>query len=347
MTNHLSSEAAQVIGLFVEATLYGVYIVSFGFLLFYILFAESPKRRWRWPTGMRAVTLAVAVILAINSTLNLSLGLRRMMQTYVYKTESQGPTWIDLAKPYTVTLQTLIADIFLTYRCWVVYGKIWTVAIFPISLSLGSLALYTWTMVMQTQITLNGSVTVEFKASRILAPLYIAQFALTTALNIYTTSFIVYRIAKMDRAIPHSQSSTTCSAQSGTHLGHDYPDQLKHVSRIVIDSAIIYTAVCVMTFASYKSSVQYITSAVDIIAIGIVFNMIVIRLALERSRAQRCQSKGTLSTLKFDSFPNPQESASSSTDTRSLNTMKFSPGSDADSASNIMETEKDEDRNDV
>lgn len=98
MVDHLSSEAAQVIGLFVEATLYGAYLVSFGFVTFYILCTETPQRRWRWPSGIRAVTLAVAVVLAINSTLNLSLGLRRMMQAYVYKVHSKTPTWIDLAK---------------------------------------------------------------------------------------------------------------------------------------------------------------------------------------------------------------------------------------------------------
>lgn len=42
-------------------------------------------------------------------------------------------------------------------------------------------------MVVQTQITLDSTVSVEAKASQKLAPLYIAQFALTTTLNIYTT----------------------------------------------------------------------------------------------------------------------------------------------------------------
>lgn len=99
MVDHLRSDAAQIAGLFVEAVLYGIYLVSFGFVLFYTLCVGSP-RRWGRPSGIRLASFVVAVILAINSTVNLSLGLTRMMLVYIYKAHSKIPTWINLAKVY-------------------------------------------------------------------------------------------------------------------------------------------------------------------------------------------------------------------------------------------------------
>lgn len=96
MVDHLRSDAAQMAGLFVESVLYGIYLVTLGYVLICIFRSESGTMRW--PSGIRIGTLVVALILATNSTLNLAWGLTRMMQTYIFKIATKGPTWIDLAK---------------------------------------------------------------------------------------------------------------------------------------------------------------------------------------------------------------------------------------------------------
>ncbi|KAF8875868.1 hypothetical protein CPB84DRAFT_1853139 [Gymnopilus junonius] len=272
MVDHLRSDAAQMAGLCIEAVLYGIYLVTLSFVLVYIFRSESGS--WRRPTGIRIGTLAVALILAINSTLNLAWGLTRIMQTYIFKIGAKGPTWIDLAKPYTVIIQTLTADLFLTYRCWAVYGKSLRVALCPSALA--------W----------RASGSRQLKLTRF----FTAQFALTTTLNVYATSAIVYRIWKTDRS-PDFVSSVDPNSNNRQRR-----TKFQRINQIIVQSALIYTSASIMAFASYKSNAQYITSAVDIIAVGLAFNLIVIRLALERTEGRReVGSEGRLTTLKFTS----------------------------------------------
>ncbi|KAF8907973.1 hypothetical protein CPB84DRAFT_249242 [Gymnopilus junonius] len=110
------------------------------------------------------------------------------MQTYIFKIAAKGPTWIDLAKPYTVIIQTLTADLFLTYRCWAVYGKSLRVALLPICLSLASLGVFIRIIIIQSGMNSKfGTVSHQVKAAQALLGLFTAQFALTTTLNVYAT----------------------------------------------------------------------------------------------------------------------------------------------------------------
>lgn len=106
MVDHLRSDAAQMAALFVEAVLYGIYLVSLCFVLIYIL-RDGPGR-WRMPSGIRAVTLTVALILGINSTLNIGWGLTRQLRTYIFNPQMKKATWIDLAKVRAAFFETRI-----------------------------------------------------------------------------------------------------------------------------------------------------------------------------------------------------------------------------------------------
>ncbi|KDR66384.1 hypothetical protein GALMADRAFT_147976 [Galerina marginata CBS 339.88] len=300
MADHLRSDAAQMAGLFVEAVLYGMYVITLGFVLVYIFRSECGT--WRRPSGIRVGTLIVALVLGTNSTLNLAWGLARMMQTYIFRVGVKGPTWMDLAKPYTVIIQTLTADLFLTYRCWAVYGGSWRAAMLPVLLSLASLGVFIRIIIIQTGMNSQfGTVSHQVKAALALAPLFTTQFALTTALNVYATSSIAYRIWKADHTSERTFSTTS------THRDSVNGGRFRRLIRIIVDSALIYTAASTMAFASYKSNAQYITSAVDIIAVGIAFNLIIIRLAHDRSRERFEASKNKLTTLEFNDSRSKQE----------------------------------------
>ncbi|PPQ97223.1 hypothetical protein CVT26_000749 [Gymnopilus dilepis] len=352
MVDHLRSDAAQMAGLFVESVLYGIYLVTLGYVLICIFRSESGTMRW--PSGIRIGTLVVALILATNSTLNLAWGLTRMMQTYIFKIATKGPTWIDLAKPYTVIIQTVTADFFLvrgnntflvvfssdmipqTYRCWAVYGKSFRVALMPICLSLAGLGVFIRIIIIQSGMNSKfGTDSHQVKAAEALLGLFTAQFVLTTVLNVYATSAIVYRIWKTDRNPDLVSSSGPRSAHPQRRT------RFQRINHIIVQSALIYTCASIMAFGSYKSNAQYITSAVDIMAVGIAFNLIVIRLARERARGHpEVISEPKLTTLKFTSNPSDtRHSGHHSDSTNSLHLASPSTLLDTDSSHSQREKE--------
>jgi len=97
MTDGLSTSIGIFVGLFVEAIFYGIYLVTFGKTLVCI-FEPPTGHGWKRPEGIRLVTLIVALALCANCTLNLFLGLVRMLQTYIFLENKPLSYWINIAK---------------------------------------------------------------------------------------------------------------------------------------------------------------------------------------------------------------------------------------------------------
>lgn len=131
MTERLSSDDAIIAGLFVQAVLYGVFAVTFYQTVLALLWQdrtdqrnrdndvegdaqtpsstpelERPKRkkvtsRVQKPTGIRIATLFIATALWLNGTLNLALGLVRVLWLVSRRTSTGRKgmgNWIELAK---------------------------------------------------------------------------------------------------------------------------------------------------------------------------------------------------------------------------------------------------------
>ncbi|PPQ80972.1 hypothetical protein CVT26_003518 [Gymnopilus dilepis] len=120
MPDGLSTDNATMVGLFVEAVFYGVYLVTFFQTLVCLLHypadtgsGQLDEWKIRLPRGIRLITLIVTLALFVNCSLNLFFGLVRMLQTYIFLLKEKPSYWINLARPFNVTSQTLIADIFL------------------------------------------------------------------------------------------------------------------------------------------------------------------------------------------------------------------------------------------
>lgn len=97
MTFSLSTNNASMVGLFIEAIFYGIYLVTFGQTMVCIL--RSPTGRgWKVPQGVRLLTLIVALALCLNSTLNLFFGLVRKLQMYIFDQNEPANYWINLAQ---------------------------------------------------------------------------------------------------------------------------------------------------------------------------------------------------------------------------------------------------------
>ena len=213
MSDSLRPDLAQLVGLFVEAILYGVYLLTFAQVLTRILVISTPPspsypssplsqrhrdcilRHRRDSSGTTTTgslrikplakihlpTLLVALLLWVNGTLNISLGMVRAAQTFVYRTGGTGFTWIGITKSFTVSVQIMLADGMLVYRCWRAYNKSTTIILLPMLLWIVGAGATIWTLY------LNVNASGKPLYMGVQYPLSCVFWAFTMGLNIYTT----------------------------------------------------------------------------------------------------------------------------------------------------------------
>ncbi|TFK36547.1 hypothetical protein BDQ12DRAFT_576569, partial [Crucibulum laeve] len=275
MADGLRSDTAQIVAVFVESIFYGLFLVTFFYCLRALLCTESYRRGWR---NVNWSMLIIALVFWISGTLNLAFGLLRLLQAFVYNTGPQkvtqlGLDWVNVAKAVTISLQMIFGDGVLVYRCWTVYGKSWIVAFTPIILWMGIVALTIWLVYIQANISLGSRL-----YNPLAFPVCTAMWGVTIFLNVLATSLIVYRIWTVDRENNCNRQSLSPSHRPARKTG------LHITMKIIIESGLVYTLTSITVFISHlaRSNALYITSAAHIMVIGIVFDLIIIRIAEHR-----------------------------------------------------------------
>ncbi|KAF9552273.1 hypothetical protein CPC08DRAFT_714748 [Agrocybe pediades] len=245
---------AHLAGLFVSCILYGFHIVSFAFTLRSLAWAKS-----RWG-DINVLFLVVACFLLGNASFDLILDFQQAVKAFVYNEAGGGPlgvfenisNWANVTKSLSVVVQTLVGDAMLIYRCFIIYSRSYLVILLPVILWLGGFAATIWVIYLEA--TLHSRVLVTAKQLRPSGSLF---WGLTIALNVITTSLLVWRIWRLDRR-----------NKSGTLCGDFVPETrrlLRDVVRIIVESGLLYTASALATFVIFicKSNAIYvITGAV-------------------------------------------------------------------------------------
>ncbi|GLB42370.1 hypothetical protein LshimejAT787_1103850 [Lyophyllum shimeji] len=274
MTNSkFSSDAAQLVAVFVECIFYGLYLVTFAVSLKCILWS-SPERTLASRLASNWSMFTVVMLMFNFLTLNLALGLVRLLQGLVYHSHTAGGSiaelgqdWVNIVKPLTVHLQTITADMVLIYRCWIMCDKRRRMVLLPILLWLGGVGVTALSMYQQGVLTFGSRVN-----GGAISHVYISFWSSTIVLNLYATTLIVLRIWRaVNQTAKAQRLSPLFSSQSQTRV------QL--VMRIVIESALVYTIMSFIVFINQLtgSTSVYITTAAEIQLSGIAFNLILIR----------------------------------------------------------------------
>ncbi|KAJ7431323.1 hypothetical protein FB451DRAFT_1157165 [Mycena latifolia] len=266
-------DSAQIVGLFMETLLYGVYLVTLVPCLYALLWSPADhhfKNRIHWSM------LTAAILMFTFATLDVTFGLRHNLDAFVYYTGPGGAKeelenisyWVNVMKTADYVAQTCIGDAILIYRCYMVWGKKWMIIIPSFFLWLGGTtcgAILTYTFA-----TLNKAALIDTASA---TPWVDSMIALTLSMNILTTSLIVYRIWSVDKETS-SMVATSSTARSRR------VSRLKSIMRILIDSAALYTISVIIFVATYiaGSNANYGTSDNVVQIIGICFNMIIIRV---------------------------------------------------------------------
>ncbi|KDR70445.1 hypothetical protein GALMADRAFT_76235 [Galerina marginata CBS 339.88] len=250
---------AHLIELFVESIMYGVHAVSAGYCIRTLL---CTRNRWKTAHEISWAMFAVATTLLVNATFNVILQFHHTLKAFVFSTGPGGPlqSFLDISDWEN------IAKI---YRCWVICDRSWLVIALPIFLWIGTFGAAVWVTFLEA--TLHSQVLLS---GRQLKPAGTTFWALTTSLNIITTSLLVWRIWRVDRA------------NMGVRVDHDFagnrsPSALQRVIRIIVESGLMYTATACVIFVTdaVGSNALYPASGVEIQVTGVAFNLIIIRAA--------------------------------------------------------------------
>ncbi|KAF9263823.1 hypothetical protein L218DRAFT_944281 [Marasmius fiardii PR-910] len=269
--------AAQIVALFMECILYGIYLVSFGYCLQAILVEKAyTPSGFRFKSNINWTILVFALLLGLVATIDVAFGLRHILDAFVYYKGPGGAAeelqnisyWVNVMKTVDSIVQTYIGDIMLLYRCYIVYGRSWKVII-PLVIfwiggsTCGALLIYTFA-------TLEAPALITTTNAR---PFGDASIGLSLALNIVTTGLIVWKIWSMDKQNTSIMTNNTdIRARS----------KLRQIVRIIIDSAALYTiatTIFVILYAAGSNASYALSDAI----IGISFNLIIIRVTAKRS----------------------------------------------------------------
>ncbi|KAJ7119029.1 hypothetical protein C8R44DRAFT_536202, partial [Mycena epipterygia] len=261
-----------------ESIFWGVYVVTLGFCLKELLRTQN---RWKKAAEISKPMLAVTILMGVIATFDLCLTFVINLNAFVFYDGPGGPKaafdntsgWLDVMGSTDVILQTVLGDVMLIYRCWIVYGRSWLAIAVPIILAIAGLICIGFTIFLEVTLPAASQFSSPYKQ------VVISTWALTICINVITTSLIVFRIWRVDRQNSGllSQNTISLSSKSPYH----------NARRIIIESGLLYTTVATGTAIVYISGSNAFAplTGIDIQMIGIAFNLILIRVYRNRAAA--------------------------------------------------------------
>jgi len=259
----IAIDKAGIVALVVECCFFGIFTTFFCVTL-WVLFNKSSTGR---ASRFLVLTVCSLYILAVT---HLSIDVCRAVQAFVgYADIPHGsivfygklnePT--EIVKTAVYASETVLADSFFVWRCYVVWDKRWPIIVLPITMVIGtasSAAGLCWAFSKAAP----GNVVFE----SVLAPWVASAWSTTLATNVTCTVLISFRIWRGQRRLKQAGMSST----------------LLPVMIIVIESGAIYSSGLISALAAYASgnNSQYIIRDFLPSLIGIVFTTIIIRVAL-------------------------------------------------------------------
>jgi hypothetical protein len=274
-------DTAAIFSTTMEAILYGFSVLMFVGTMWTLTY----KRRMKEIN--RPIAL-VAFMLLILSTAHMIVDIIRIEQGLVtYRdTFPGGPAafFADISqitfvvKNIIYTMQTMVGDGMVIYRCYVVWQSVWIVIVpsllwFGITVC-GSIAVYS-----VSQVTSEGA-NIFAKAT---GQWITAFYAMTLASNLWSSGFLAYRIWSMERNV---------SAIRTSRRGSMMP-----IVRVLADAAILYSVTLLSALVCFveANNGQYVILDMIMPIISIAFYMVIIRMAI------KSRNHSYLSTVGVDS----------------------------------------------
>lgn len=258
-------DESQIVGLFTESVLYGIYLMTFLSCMRLLLFRDGSLQSF---SSLNHTMVAAALAMFLFGTLDVAFGLRHNLDAFIYSQGYGTPIaqfssisyWVNVMKMVSYVGQTFVGDSILLFRCWVVYNKRLLIIFTPLVLWLGGIACGITACYFEATTNSNSL------NSPALVPFISSMLSLTLAMNLLTTVLIVRRI---------------WSIRTGGKLEQDTQRPLSRLTRVLIESGTLYTFSIIILFILYMTSnnAQFIVSDAVVQIIGITFNLVLTRVA--------------------------------------------------------------------
>jgi len=245
--------------------LYGAYAILFGLCVYVLL-----KRRVKG--AVNKPFLITALLAFTLNTGHIIVGIVRALQAFSDEGSSSSAidyyaqSWLplDIIRQVLMVTTSLVADIMVTYRCYLVWSCQWTVIVAPVILLVAAavaafVSVYNFSQLKPGQPFLNSNNINWGYASFIL---WLATIVLLTSLIVYRLRFI----ALQTRAL----------------LGKEHGNRYNYIMTVILESGVIYalSALALLILCIMRSVYQAV--AFDAIAqiTGITATLIIVRIGL-------------------------------------------------------------------
>ncbi|KIL62811.1 hypothetical protein M378DRAFT_743882 [Amanita muscaria Koide BX008] len=254
-----------VIALFVQATLYGLYMVTFVCCARWLVFDDDGWRFRPW-TQVNLPMLTATVLVFLFETTEICAS-AALVHEALLEQESLFVKNIVIVNTTLEIATMLIADAVMILRCWVIYAKSWRIIYPPLLL---------WISMVGCTISLL-SLMREDMLDTLIVPVFATVLACNISNNVYVTSAIVYQIR---RGSGHGKS--------------------KHLYHIIAESGMLCSLTSMVLLVSVviektRKFMGLICDAINFPVTGMAFNLILIRAARHRAREAKCtHAEGTI-----------------------------------------------------
>jgi len=296
----ISVEKVALISIFMESTFYGLFLSLFAI-------ASVILYRGRKELKLNTTMMIVLCTMLCLATLHIGNDLQRLLNAFTTPGRDAGaylrvvndPSYIIHIAAYCV--QTVLADCFLTYRLYLVWGRnLWIAAPFALC-NIGNAVL---AVIGPHAAAISNSLTLIFKLKKII----LVFFALTLVGNSLATLMIAGKIWWISR-----QTSS---------LGRTAGRSLATPLELIIESGALYSLWLILQIGLYASGSFAYDLAIDSMMsiIGIAFSLIIVRLGLglstygvaSRPGERSVRSHGLAS--RFTNFTNVDDARFSTAD---------------------------------
>ncbi|KAF8880628.1 hypothetical protein BD779DRAFT_1069533 [Infundibulicybe gibba] len=253
MSEGFTFEMANLVAVWVEILLYGIYVCLFVQSM-YIMASKARENI----TSVKVFFIAT-VLLFIIATCNVAINFYRLLRGYIWLRDTVGPEayfgdfqrWDNTANDALLFIMTWIGDALVIYRCWIIWNYNYYVIILPAMLMTVSVGVNTASMYWFSHLD-------RISFARLMK-LMSAIYPLAFAQNTLATGLIAYRIWTQHRA----------SVRVGVHNTGSRMN-LMYIVRIVVESAMVYTVQLLILIVLYtlQHNAQFVLQLAIVPSIG-------------------------------------------------------------------------------
>ncbi|KAJ7809899.1 hypothetical protein B0H14DRAFT_3874462 [Mycena olivaceomarginata] len=279
----VQTHTARLIALFVSCVLYGILLTTFVPCLRSLLFSASQRFQIKPRHEIKFPILAATVLMFFVSSFSAVISMQDVIDAFIdydgpggalefygeFHTLNHG--WTHWMPAVEDSVQVILGDALLIYRCYVLYDREWRVIALPSLAWMGLVG--TSVDSSYREITLKQG---ESLNDATVLPILSAALLLTFAMSLMTTFLIIRKLLKIEF--------------SPKIRGAIQPHILTRIAKIFFETGLIYSLSVVLSLAIYLagSNLQYVVSLAMIHIIPITCNLLLIRVeGVNRTQSER------------------------------------------------------------